>query len=247
MAYTCQWFEWPQHKKQIHTDHRPHFARCLSGAVISGGVTLDPDGWGPVPASDPVYSRIPAKTRSTTLRISIPEAIASAHIDARGSSVVSGAAVLSCDGVGPIDLASWPSNGSWAHTGVASGANGFVYPDDAPVLDVGVGGVSPNATGLWVAGFFVYDWFDARLPVTRVDTSNRASLESHRISRLIPMTVDMVRAHVVEESVRVWMCGCVDVWVGEMGYLFHVHRECLSFVRALKVTRLLMLSFLLPK
>ena len=127
------------------------------GAVISGGALLPPGII--VPPTDPIFSRLSAATRAVTRRFDISDLI-----NASGSDAVSGKFQLSCDGQA-MNLASWPSNGSWAHTGTAVGPNGFAYPADAPL--------SSKATeGLWIEGYFIYDWSDSRMPVTSIDQSN---------------------------------------------------------------------------
>jgi len=110
------------------------------GASISGGVLLPASAIEPVPTSDPIRSRLPAA--ATTRRVSV-----------KGLGIVPGPAStgvqLSCPGVGTLDIATWPSDGSWARTGTPVGSNGFVYPAAAPL---------PKTTtaGLWLAGYFTY-------------------------------------------------------------------------------------------
>ena len=126
------------------------------GAVISGGVEL-PRG-SLVPPGDPIFGRLPAATRATTRRFNI-----SGLIGPTPSDIVSGGVQLVCDGRA-LDLAAWPNNGSWAHTGAVVGRDGFTFPADAPI--------PAEAHGLWAEGYFVFDWFDSRIPVTSVNTSN---------------------------------------------------------------------------
>lgn len=148
------------------------------GATISAGRVLSASGFGPVPSSDPVFARLPAPARAATHRFDLGALGISAkslQLLDRLSPTVAGpggtgsllgpdSVQLTCDGVA-MDLASWPSNGSWAHTGENVSHNGFVYPPDAPLPD--------DSAGLWLAGYFIYDWSDARIPVESVVRSNR--------------------------------------------------------------------------
>ena len=129
------------------------------GAIISGGVTLPPSST--VPPSDPIFSRLPAATRAGTRRFNV-----SSIINLTQAQTVSGSLQLSCSGR-TLDLAVWPSNGSWAHTGAVVGTNGFAYPADAPLP-----AKAADVNGLWIEGYFVFDWSDSRIPVTSLVTSN---------------------------------------------------------------------------
>jgi hypothetical protein len=126
------------------------------GAVISGGVALPPGS--PVAPGDPVFGRLPTATRTHARRFDVGELIGPSP-----SEIVSGAVQLVCDGRA-LELAAWPSNGSWAHTGTAVGRDGFTFPPDAPI--------PVDADGLWLEGYFVYDWSDSRIPVMSVDAAN---------------------------------------------------------------------------
>jgi hypothetical protein len=130
------------------------------GAIISGGVTLPPSS--AVPPSDPIFSRLPAATRAGARRFNV-----SGIIKLTQAQTVSGSLQLSCSSGRTLDLAVWPSNGSWAHTGAAVGTNGFAYPADAPLP-----AKAADVNGLWIEGYFVFDWSDSRIPVTSVASSN---------------------------------------------------------------------------
>ena len=130
------------------------------GAIISGGVTLPPSS--AVPPSDPIFSRLPAATRAGTRRFNV-----SGIIKLTEAQTVSGSLQLSCSSGRTLDLAVWPSNGSWAHTGAVVGTNGFAYPADASLP-----AKAADINGLWIEGYFVFDWFDSRIPVTSVVSSN---------------------------------------------------------------------------
>ena len=132
-----------------------------SGAVISAGATLPASGFHPAPPTDPISGRLPAGAQATTRRFDLGAMGISASELSSGDPT---GVVLTCEGA-TVSLASWPSNGSWAHTGAPVGASGFVYPADAPI--------PAAADGLWLAGYFVYDWADSRIPVERVVASNR--------------------------------------------------------------------------
>ena len=118
------------------------------GAVISGGVTLPPGS--PVAPEDPVFGRLPEATRAYARRFEVGGLIGPSP-----SEIVSGAVQLVCDGR-PLDLAAWPSNGSWAHTGPVVGRDGFTFPADAPI--------PADADGLWAEGCKDLDALFARAP-----------------------------------------------------------------------------------
>ena len=129
----------------------------VPGAIISAGVKLAANGFAAVPSADPVYGRLPTATRAGVERFDItPLGLPSSALGITDMQ-------LSCGGE-PMNLATWPSNGSWAHTGANVSSNGFVFPSDAPI--------PLEPTGLWLAGFFIYDWSDSRIPVESVVKSN---------------------------------------------------------------------------
>jgi hypothetical protein len=134
------------------------------GAVISGGVALPPADFSNVPSTDPIFRRLPASIRTATRRFNLSSILPAETLD--DLDAVSGSVQLSCDGE-TLALAAWPSNGSWAHTGANVSSNGFVYPADAPLPTTAV-----DAQGLWLEGYFVYDWADSRIPVTSVVAAN---------------------------------------------------------------------------
>eukprot|EP01052_Picozoa_sp_SAG31_P017513 SAG31_NODE_1200_length_9419_cov_15.101717_2_plen_468_part_00 len=127
------------------------------GATISAGVNLDANGFDAIPSTDPVYGRVPPAARAAVERFDITA------LNVPDSALGITDMQLSCGGEA-MNLVTWPSNGSWAHTGANVSSNGFVFPSDAPL--------PPEPTGLWLAGFFVYDWSDSRIPVESVVMSN---------------------------------------------------------------------------
>lgn len=129
----------------------------VPGATISAGVKLAADGFDAVPTADPLYGRLPASARADVERFDLT----ALHLPTSALGITD--MQLSCGGEA-MNLASWPSNGSWAHTGANVSTNGFVFPSDAPL--------PPEPKGLWLAGFFVYDWSDSRIPVESVVMSN---------------------------------------------------------------------------
>lgn len=137
------------------------------GALITGGVTLPAGEFQTLLPSDPIASRIPQASHASTRWINISGLVS---MESSGASTVSGALSISCSTVGALTLATWPSNGSWADVGTPVGASGFVYPQDVPL--------PTNPRNLWLTGFFVFDWFDSRIPVTSVVPSNRTLFAS---------------------------------------------------------------------
>ena len=115
-------------------------------ASISTGVLLPSTGFEATPSSDPVRSRVGVAVRSSTRRVDIGAlGITATELL---SSVGPEGIQLSCAGV-TQNLASWPSNGSWAHPGDVVSSNGFVYPTDVPLP------ASGNIMGLLLAGKFI--------------------------------------------------------------------------------------------
>jgi hypothetical protein len=134
------------------------------GAVISGGVALPPGDFTNVPPTDPIFERLPASTRAATQRFNLSSVLSAETL--HSLDAVSGSVQLSCGG-NTLALATWPGNGSWAHTGTNISSNGFIYPADAPLPTD-----AADAKGLWLEGYFVFDWADSRIPVTSLFTSN---------------------------------------------------------------------------
>ncbi len=127
------------------------------GATISAGVELPASSFDAIQPTDPVYNRLSVATRASVQRFDI--GALDLPVDVLGITDMQ----LTC-GTEAMNLASWPNNGSWAHTGQNVSSNGFVFPSDAPL--------PPQPKDLWLAGFFVYDWSDSRIPVESVTQSN---------------------------------------------------------------------------
>ena len=83
------------------------------GAHITAGVSLPASGFEPVPSVDPVWARLPPAIRAGTRRFNV-SALGVLGPAAAGDGNT--AVQLSCGGES-YSLATWPNNGSWAHTG----------------------------------------------------------------------------------------------------------------------------------
>ena len=152
------------------------------GATVSGGATLEPEAFSPVPSTDPIAQRLPAAVRGSVLRADVSAHRAAFTLpgprgrNSAGYRRADGSIdpvpcapmmeLLTSDGE-PLTVARWPNahqegGGAmhgWAVTGPGSNTSGFVYPASAPP-------VATSAENVFAAGYWIYDWADATIAVS---------------------------------------------------------------------------------
>ena len=196
-----------------------------AAAVVSGGARLPPSSFSLVSIEDPVRERLPPAVADAVLRVDVsahraaftypgPRGRNAAGFRRADGSIDPVACAPMMDLLGPageslFTTARWPNPDDelgddvvhgWALTGRGSNETGFRYPSSAPPLAL-------PATHLFAAGYWMYDWADATILISDLDS--RASFA--RVAQL-PLYVN-------ESQTRSFVAGSRFFFLNQPEYL----------------------------
>eukprot|EP00040_Diaphanoeca_grandis_P029580 m.173519 g.173519 ORF g.173519 m.173519 type:complete len:709 (+) comp31726_c4_seq1:17-2143(+) len=150
----------------------------VPGAVISGGVSLKRNAFTPVSASDPIWSRLSSSAKQQVIATNV-SAFRGCFTRPRSRGNIGGCSpimeLFEEDGT-PLRVARWP-NDDWVLTQSGSNATGFQTPTDVPHIALPTPGTPTNNT-LLAAGYWWYDWSDATIVVSALQSTGFATVRT---------------------------------------------------------------------